>query len=348
MYVVLVAHDFAPSQGLSKLKDALESNGHTVTSFLGFGKNITAPENTLAEHVRNADILVAGMSSSAELAVEEIHAAKIARDANILFGFYSDIYGNFNRPWLRSLNAKTNFLFVINAQDAAEAKKSYGNQTCIVATGNPMWEDFTHPAHSRILTRKLLGITSQQPVILVPGTKEFAININLFSAVTEAIARLGKKIEIYFSLHPGDQNDQKKYTNLTKDTILTHFLSHRAWSGSDLIPAADLVVASASTIGIEAAHQRIPVINFYTNLSRKRLQEATGSSTWKPDELGASVMIYEDTAQLAREITWLLTSKGADQMRKKQERIYPFNKQRGEATRKMMHELLAIVQKTAR
>lgn len=348
MYVVLVAHDFASSQGLSKLKNVLENNGHAATSFLGFGKKITAQENTLAEHVRNAHILVLGMSSSPELAREEIYAAKVAENTKIPYGFYSDTYGNFNHPWLRSLNAKTAFLFVINEQDAIEAKKKYGTQTHVLATGNPMWENFGHPEHSRMLTRKLLGIAPQSHMILVPGTKEFTININLFSAVIQAAAHIGGKNEIYLSLHPGDQNNPKKYTSLIKNNTSIHLPSNIAWSGSALIPAADLVIASASTIGTEAAHQRIPVINFYTKLSRKRLREATGSSTWKPDELGASIMVCEDITQLAREIMWLRTSKGSHEMRKKQEHIYPIGKQKGEVTRKMMGELVSIVQKLSR
>ena len=342
MYVVLVAHDFAPSQGLSKLQHSLEQRGHTVTSFLGFGKEINAQEKTIDEHIRNANVLLAGMSSSRALAAEELQAARIALHLHIPFGFYSDTYGTWNRPWLRPLSAQANFLFVLNEQDATLARKSVKTGVRVVAAGNPLWEDFAHPTNGRTVTRKLLGLKESDTMLLVAGTKELSVNMSLFAHTIEAAKKAKRKTEIFISLHPGDKNNPHTYKTLMGNRASTHLVLSHAWSGSALVPGADLVICSASTIGIEAAHQRIPVINFFTKLSRKRLFEATGQTTWTPDELGASVMVYEDTAELTREIIWLLTQKGRQEMQEKQKIIFPVIKRKGEVVRIMAETLLSI------
>lgn len=345
MYVILLAHDFAPSQGLSKLQESLIQHGHTVTSFFCFGKNISISDNTLKEHIRTADILVTGMSSSEFLTQEERRAAHIAFTEHTHFGFYSDTYENFNNPWFSLFRETASFLFVLNAQDAKEARRIFPS-ALIVPTGNPMWEKFEHPSLNKSKTRKKLGIVPEQHVILVPGTKDFVTNIQLFQSVIVAVSKMGHPVTLYLSLHPGDRNDPQKYKALATHGIQIHMPQTKMWSGRMLLPAADLVIASASTIDIEAAHQRIPVIDFFTTLSKKRLRGTTGSASWEPDQLGTATEIFENQDELSREIVWLLGKKGRETMQQKQKLVYPTSKYKGEATKRMMETLVHITKKT--
>src|SRR3989344_610355 len=165
MMVALVAQDVSPSRALERVGVELVSRGHAVCAFLGSGNLIVASRMALDCNIGASHALLLGMSSSAELAEEEIYAARLAFSTNIPFGFYCDTYGCHNRPWFAEFRDKASFVFVINEKEAEEARRVFPKAR-VAVSGNPIWEDFCFPKFTKDEVRSKLGIAENEAVVL--------------------------------------------------------------------------------------------------------------------------------------------------------------------------------------
>lgn len=287
--ILLVARDIAPSEALILLSERLISqrvgsaqDGERLfftECQVGKGKDLATPLPTILEHIANADAVVVGMSSSEALAKEELAVASEAIRLGKPVFCYADTFGL--RPYFKDvLDAPGTTLFHLNDDEAAAAKTVYPTLE-VVTTGNPMWERFFFPKFTRDQVREQLGISEGVKVILCPGGKDKEVNSLHF---IQAVEDLGKLDGVHFiiSLHRGDTTPPEYYHELLAGYgVWFQIMPSSSMSGLEILPCADLVYGSASTIEVAAVCLRIPVVDYLSQQARERLKRNTGSSVWE-------------------------------------------------------------------
>lgn len=366
MNMLLVARDVAPSNALIQLRDALikRERVHTANyayfAYLGEGKPIAGSIEGILETFQGGFItcVVTGMSSSPELAAHELAAGKAAKERNIPLFLYADTYNCHERKWFAELIPDST-LFVINENEKEKVKEKFPTAR-VVAAGNPLWEDFFFPKMTREGVREALNIPEDEIMILCPGTKSLLVCMQSFSAAIEAASTLDKKVHVVVSLHPGDENNPLLYAELAKfseiPVTITKRLSEKearhahceppfvvspgAYKSSEMLPGADVVIETASTLGIEAACQRIPVIDYFTYHALNRIESTTGTRKWEVCNLNAAIDVY-DIKKLARTLRMLVTDEDGYRRRLEtwQEIVYPEPQERGAAIKNMLEAI---------
>lgn len=344
MRVLLVARDVAPSQALERLREVLLLRLDDVHSFLGYGKPISNSYNSRLITERPC-VVLCGMSSFAEVAKDEIAVAEVAARMGMPYGFYADTYGSAQRPHFEHLRKEASFIFVINGEEAKTARELYPNAK-VVVSGNPMWEDFFIPKLSREEVRSKFEVDNDEYMVLCPGGKSLTIDTLHWGAVIEALSMepTAEKWKVFFSAHPGSQYLPEDYTELINYSkrVSVRLVAKDFMSASDMLPGVDIVINSASTIGIEAACQRKPVIEYFTEIALARLEESIHSRNWPTWELGVAAKVNGNPERLLCKIRDLLFYGGFVSMRKRQEEVYPAPQEKGSAVRKMVETLMMI------
>src|SRR3989344_292805 len=173
MTVTLIGRDAAPSKAFGRVAEELEKRDVECAAFLGGGKPITASNEQILANIKVSNFVMIGMSSSSELAKEEVLAATAASALGIPLGFYSDTFGSYQRPWFQEFRAKASLLLVLNEQEKVAAQELYPNAEVAVA-GNHEWEDACFPRLSREEVREKLGVTEDETLVFLPGHKSVA------------------------------------------------------------------------------------------------------------------------------------------------------------------------------
>jgi hypothetical protein len=296
--VLLVAKDVGLAAPLAMVAAELAKIGVGSASFLRGGPSeFVLNELTLYEDNHNyPDFVLTGMSSSPELSENELIALRIAQEEEIPFGVFSDTFGAWKgREWFEEYRQNATALFVLNEEEAAEARVKYPKAK-VFGYGNPRWAEFFSPRMTRQEVRAKLGLAGGDIVVLVPGGKDLECNRLHFNAVISACG-LGRRelgYVVVISLHPVDKNPRSEYEKLAEGDSSVMIMDNSVISADDMLPGVDAVVQSASTVGVTAACQRIPVINFFTNLALDRLEANIHSRNWPPVFQGTEVAVVED------------------------------------------------------
>lgn len=335
MKTVMIARDLAPSKAFELLPEELMVKTILQNiSHLGYGRPFKDSLEDILEDVASSDLLLLGMSSSVELAKEEVAAGKLAKKLGIPYGFYADIFNCHNRPWFADLRNDARFLFVINEDEAEKSREVFPNAEIIVS-GNPLGESFFFPKRNYSEVRNKLGVNDDEVMIMCPAGKNLTVNVLHFGGVIEAVHTLhheSLKYKVFLALHPGDPNEPSTYEDLVAfSKVPVCLITNDIMSPSDLLVGSDLVIESASTICIEAACQRKPVISFFTEIALKRMEEISGTRNWDPCEKGISEAVYGNSKKLSSIIPYILSNEGFTQMRQNQEETYPEPKRKGVA-----------------
>jgi len=191
---------------------------------------------------------------------------------------------------------------------------------------------------------------------LLPGDKDLVLNILLFALTIEASGELGLNIRVVIGLHPGDPNSVSSYKDLGRfvpPNVSVTFIRREAPEnvpgGMDLrvlptphaLSGADLVVTFVSTLGYEAACQRIPVICFFPDYGERWLEALTGTSEWEQCKNGTALKIRGSSAEdLTRLMRELLT--GSDtrvRLQKRQGMVYLNPPEKGSAIKSIVKAL---------
>ena len=161
----------------------------------------------------------------------------------------------------------------------------------------------------------------------------------------EAVNQLmDRNMQVLIGLHPGDPNDRSLYMDIERYAgCKTRIVGkHVGIKTSDIVVGCDIVVEFNSTIGIQAAHLRKPVIDFCTTIALKGQKPIEGKDPWKMVGLGASDPVYYGSVEiLASTIHRLLIPERFAPMKAKQELAFPIPlpKERGLALKKMVEAL---------
>lgn len=345
------------SEGCRRIGAALQERGHRVKTFLANGQKPTFTESEVGEAVKEADFVLLAVS---ENLTETLRAGAIAKECGIPFGIYASGGPNgYRGSNLAPLRSDTGLVFVFNESEVGPTQTLFPKAK-VVVTGSLHWENFFFPALSREEARTKLGVAKDELVILVPGDKDLVLNILLFGLTIEAAGELasdlGRHVRVVIGFHPRDLNPISAYQNLGRfvpPNVSVTFLRREAATnipgGMDLrvqptphaLSGADIVVTFVSTLGYEAACQRIPVVCFFPLYGEKWLESLTGTSEWKQCGNGTAREVRGCSAEnLAEEMLSILTP-GPEQkrLRQKQEMVYPNPPEKGAAVRSIVEAL---------
>lgn len=331
MKIYANARDFGPRFALEKITEELLINKSA---------QFTATP-------QDVDVVLLGMSSSPELAKEELAACEAAVKNGVPFCLFADTFRAWARPWFEPYREVASVLFVVSPAEAEKARELFPNAK-IVASGNPTWEDFFFPKYTREEVRQKLGVTENQIMALVPGGKNLAVNMLLFGGVIEAvnIFLLKRTFKIILSVHPADGNYNGNaciYDDLARfSRMKVVVVPKNVFPGPDMIPGCDVVVQSFSTIGIGAACQRKPVIEFLTYAGLANMELQTKVRVPETAELGIADICYgDDIVTLASHIVELsrLESPMRDALLLQQEKVFPLPAEKGAAVKMIISAL---------
>lgn len=342
--LLMVARNVVPSRIFANLDLALEDRARSVLTHLQLANGSESltdyrlgrsngmefrkefAEEQVRAGVREADAVLLGIDSPENFANYVKIAADECSRSSKPFGFLDDTFGGFRAEWLQPLLARASFLLVINQQYAQEAREKYPHLKVVVAV-NPLWEEFFTPKKTREEARALAGCEPNEKLILSTGVKSAAVNILMWDAVIEFLSEFNfhhmhGAVRLAITCHPGDKTPRGAYEELAKYTRVPVVFPQASTSG--LLPGADLVVApSGSTIQIEAAYLRIPVMSLMSGFARRRYVSMFGSNDWGLAELGAAV--EEDLENSVAALSDALNEEGEYdyKLRMNQERAFP-------------------------
>jgi hypothetical protein len=291
--LLVVGHDAAPSRALRKLVNHAFDNGYSTDFVLLEAGTISAPsEHSLEVKVKNADVVVIGMSTPEENAAIEIAAAHLCMRHGKPFGFYADTHGAYTRKHFKQFAQYAHLVFVVSDDDVGWAEKHFPNAN-IVITGNPLWADYFKPA-SREEARALMQALPNEYVVLAPGTKNATHNKTVWSATIKAAGMLKNRF-VVCARHPGDKTSNDEYDYLVQ-LGNEHGVRVSFFSGSTdrCVPGADLVI-NGTSVRIHALARLIPVIDYFERSSQDWLEKDTGSRTGYFYGSRAVIDVYDET-----------------------------------------------------
>jgi len=179
------------------------------------------------------------------------------------------------------------------------------------------------------------------------------VNRRHFAGVIEAARILQirlTRVKVVISTHPGDLNPLEAYQDLSKgSTVPVVFFSGKAGKdqvkAAELVPGADIIIGSTSSIPEIGAYQQIPVICFLTEAALVRHEKASGSRDVEACKRGIAVQVIDDVDKLANVTDALLdsSSRQARCLREVQIAAYPNPPKPGTAVRLMADYLERLV-----
>lgn len=340
--VLLVAGDFAESTILQSLSRELVSRGYLIRSHLGFGQDKIEP--ITKEKVAGSDLVIISISGNSR---DEVQAGLWAAEQGIPLVVYAGGHGSHEMLAFEPIRNQTALLLHAHACEADTAGKLFP-QARVAVVGNPMWENFTTPPFGREEVRQRLGVSSNQKLIFVPGDTTPVDNFPLFGAVIEAVHRedwSSFSTHLVIGLHPGDKKCSLGiYREVAEASeVPIKFTTRETFPGSHLIPGIDLMVTAMSSLGIEAAFQRKPVINYLPPTMMRRIRATRPNFEWEPLVVGAAEVVRGDgehsIAYLAQHMRRLLDPNGFKEMRNCQEQHYPEVPPKGTAVSLMVNTI---------
>ncbi len=127
--------------------------------------------------------------------------------------------------------------------------------------------------------------------------------------------------------------------------LKVEFVGNDVMSTDDMVPGADLIAEFGSTIGINAAAQRKPVISISTAIGKQCLFSTSKTRTTESVELGlAAWCSADDVDNMAICIANILVPSGFAKYRAKQEEECPKPVAQGAAVKAMANELERLLQ----
>lgn len=352
---VLVARDFFESKIISGLAQKLEGN-FLCSTFVGEGKS-SFPTSTieLRGAVEVGDVVIVAVSENCSI---EAQVASLAKEYSKPLVVVALSYNAWRQIEFIPVHPHVCVLFVLDDKEAYSARKLYPNAT-IIASGNPEWEKFSFPTHTATEVRNILGFDKRQrrKLIIIPGEKEVGVNFPLAVNVIEAVASLPDPglFRIIFTIHPGHtpflngSNPLKFYEELQayshKVFVRPSYKTTPFGIGtSDMVPGADLVIGSNSTVQIQAAYLGIPVIAVLLQRAFRGVElPQEHKEWWPPCDRGAIAPVYGlSSARTAKLIESLLTKEGFASMKSAQERYFPRFERVGQAYETMVKAIEQI------
>jgi hypothetical protein len=113
-------------------------------------------------------------------------------------------------------------------------------------------------------------------------------------------------------------------------------------SASEMVSGADVVVESASTIGVEAACQRIPVVEYFTYAGLGNWKRQTGSVDYEPCRLKVAEEVSLGVQELSETLDMVLRRDGSllgHKMLERHREVFPKPAEKGAAVKAIISAL---------
>lgn len=344
--VVGIARDHTPSRVVELL-----SKIFPVTLFVGNGADITASQEAVLEAVRQADVLLLGMSHSPEAARMELLGGQAAGEQTKVV-LYADSFFCSARDWFQPLRKRVDLVLTCTPSEAEFASTVF--QSAIIASvGQPNWEANHFGAKEALARRKEirenLGVRDTDKLIFVPFRKESDLNEAHLSAVIAANKVLADRpdngMRFCVATHPGEPeaaSRKRMYRGLVADHNQMAVVDT---STPEMLAACDLVINAGSGVGTEALYMGLPVIEFLPEIVLDELGRLQGGERiWQPCKDGAALSVTDDTG-MACVIQELLDPHNpvSIAMRAKQKAHYPAPTKPGAAVEAMAASITALM-----
>ena len=330
----------------------LEKQGHGIHMFLADGKNPEFTNEEVSRAVQESDFVLLAVSNRLQ---ETLFAGREANAYSIPFGIYAasgpDHYFAEN---LEPLREGAELLFVFSEEEVLGARKLFPKAK-VVVSGSPSWEKFFFPEITREEARKQLVAREGETLVLITGDTDLILNILLFALTIEAVGLLGRRIRVILGMHPGDPNPISSYTGLARcvpKNVSVSFVSREAKEGVPedmdfrvlptprVLPGMDLVVTFTSTLGLEAACQRIPVICFFPGYGLVQVRKE-----WEQCRNKTAIAVYGSSPkELAEELDRILVPNSdlRNKLIQRQKQVYSKPPLKGSATGIVIETLNAL------
>jgi len=125
MDTVLVARDLGPSLALNQIANGL---GGVQECFFGNGKELSRPVSEIFEEAKRTGVILCGMSSSPDLAKEELAACETAVKNGVPLALFADTFRAWGRPWFEPYREAASALFVVSPAEAEKARELFLSQ----------------------------------------------------------------------------------------------------------------------------------------------------------------------------------------------------------------------------
>ncbi len=273
---IVVGQDYGVAGPLADICDEIEKQGGTCWRFL----REPLPDNfasLLADSLaQKATVVICGMSSFEDRAASELKAAGIAIVSGVPLILFADIEPTMGRPFFKEIRPHAKAFIVPNERTAATVRTAYPG-AIIINEGNPDDEKNFRPKLTREASRQKFGVGDGTAMVVAPLGKDLRINRLHLGCTGNALEGLDRPFALFVSLHRDDPNNMAAYQDLFPESFPVTI--GRAIT-EEVIPGADLVVASASGESKRASRLRIPVLNYFTEEALARLEKSTGSREW--------------------------------------------------------------------
>ncbi len=341
MKYTFVACDVSPTNAFVALASQLDAEGHEVKGVSG---KDGSTKLQVMDYISGADFLIVGMSSTEELAASELLALNQARAKGVRYGFFSDMRGCWRgREYFHTFYADASLLFVTRPDEAEEAQKSFPNAK-VIAVGHPSRESDMMPTTTRDEVRSKLGIAHDTIVLLCAGVKKPEFNLTLLKAAQNvAIAlRSQRTVRVVFSPHPKDETSQEQYRDVF-DHGVSIFADPKEWKSVNLLPGADMLLNTMTSLFYEASSLRIPNVCYMPDNVAARRKELLGIAD-PPEEKEGTMLVARSPEELSGLVS-LLCYPGSEvlaALRREQELQYGTPQPAGTAVRLMVEAIASI------
>jgi hypothetical protein len=198
------------------------------------------------------------------------------------------------------------------------------SRATINAVGHPSREANNVPRLSRSEARSNLGVASNELVLLCAGTKMQGVNLELLSMVADALRQLATSniaYKVVFCPHPSDKaagTDWQAERELFPNLIIPPPGSVRS---IDLLPGADLILNSLSSLFLEAAFAKKAIATVIgPTIAGVRVKEF--GATEPPQAAEGSMAVAHNVDELVGLLRLLQQSNGFAKQAEVQARLY--------------------------
>lgn len=340
MQFVAVGYDYLQSEVIKKLASELEARGHQVTTFVGNGKSFPAQMGEVEEAVLSSDAVLITISNHTE---EEVAAGELAIKHGKPLIISADAFKSYRMPAFSNLRPYVRILCRTTGDRIEDAQNLFPNAK-VLTVGNPFWEAWANPKFSRAQVRQKFEVGEDEFFIACAGEKPAGDNIMMFGCLLEAVEILlkrGMKAKLLVGFHPGALDPPDFYHKIFKRSdIPVLFTGPETMSLGDAVIGTDVVVNAVSTIGIQAAYQRVPCINFMSIFTRTMLRRDSGEETWDLcDSLGIARAVRGSSVEQLVETISEFAQRGFSSLQAQRDKVFPEPFELGKSIRLMADAL---------
>lgn len=290
--LVVGAYDIAPCIFLEALVKCWEG---VSMSLLAHAKRENMSEALdVRECLKDADVLVVGMSSNPEAATYELMLIETADELGVPVALVADTYGVALRPHFEHIRGKISLVMVIDQHAAEEACAAYPREK-IAVVGDP--RDFaytTKTVKGREAVRRELGVGEHERLIQMSLSKTAPVNCEGIVYIMGAAARLRRESDIIplvvLCPHPGAQDHMPDvydfFVRHSPVPGMVEVVTKESMPSNVVVEGADLVIDRTGSLQRHAMFRGIPTILLFTELGVLLTEEETGSHIWPPAQFG--------------------------------------------------------------